>query len=143
MIDPVTESNDRLLVDLKLRQAMKDTFDASVQDYVDNGLLPSPLADEMKRNTTGEDVLKWVLSQTETTPYIRIPTGNQIVAQRDLPPFHDNRPDCLDARICALSYTDIPNPLRNSFAKISTADGQPLISAGGLTFLAASSLTED
>ena len=118
MIDPVTESNDRLLADLKLRQVMKDAFDASVQDYVDNGLLPSSLADKVKRNTTGEDVLKWVLSQAETAPCVRIPTGKQIVAQRDLPPFHDNRPDCLDARICALRYSSEPAIRKDGFIKI-------------------------
>lgn len=143
MTAPVTESFDRLMDDLKLKQALKDCFDASVQDYADNGLLPQSLADEMKSNMTGAEVLKWALTQVGNSPYVRIPTGRKIVAQRDLPPFHDNRPDYLDARICALRYTDIPHPLRNSLAKISTADGQPLISAGGLTFLAANNPTED
>lgn len=65
MTAPVTESFDRLMDDLKLKQALKDCFDASVQDYADCGLLPQSLADEMKSNTTGADVLKWVLTQTE------------------------------------------------------------------------------
>lgn len=144
MTAPVTQSLDPSLLDkLELQQEVKACYDASVQLYADNGLLPQFLADEMKRNMTGAELVKWVLTQVENSPYIRIPTGNQIVAQRDLPPFHDNRPDCLDARVCALRYADIPNPLRNSFAKISTTDGQPLISAGGLTFLAANNPTED
>ena len=143
MTDPVTQSFDpSLMADLKLQQTVKDCYDCSVQLYADNGLIPQSLADEMKRNMTGADVLKSVLSQAENSPYIRIPTGNQIVVQRDLPPFHDNRPDYLDARICAIRYSDIPHPLRNSLVKIPTTDGQPLISAGGRTFLAANSPTK-
>lgn len=119
MTDPVTESiADRLMDDLKLKQALKDLFDASVQSYADNGLLPQSLADEMKSNMTGAEVLKWVLTQTENAPYTRIPTGRQVVAQRELPPFHDNRPDCLDSRICALRYSSEPAICKDGFIKI-------------------------
>ena len=68
MTAPVTESFDRLMDDLKLKQALKDSFDASVQSYADNGLLPQSFADEMKSNMTGAEVLKWVLTQTENAP---------------------------------------------------------------------------
>lgn len=119
MTDPVTQSlNPSLLDNLELRQAVKDCYDASVQLYADNGLLPQFLADEMKCNMTGAELMKWALTQVENSPYIRIPTGNQIVAQRDLPPFHDNRPDCLDARICALRYSSEPAIRRDGFIKI-------------------------
>lgn len=119
MNDPVTQSLDpRLLNNLQLQQVLKDCYDSSVKAYVDNGLLPQSLADEMIHNMTGADVLKWVMQQTVDSPYIRTPTGIQFAAQRDLPPFHDNRPDCLDARICALRYSDEPVIRRDSFIKI-------------------------
>ena len=119
MTDPVAQSLDPSLQDnLELRQALKDCYDVSVQLYADNGLLPQSLADEMKRNMTGTEVMKWVLTQIENSPYIRIPTGNQIVAQRDLPLFHDNRPDCLDARIYALRYSSEPAIRKDGFIKI-------------------------
>lgn len=98
----------RLADDPKLLAALKASFDDSVKFCVDNGLLPQSLADEMTENTTGRDVLKWVMAQTENAPCIRIPTGIQAVAQRDLPPFHDNRPDYLDARIAALRCSNYP-----------------------------------
>ena len=119
MPNPVTESlADRLMDDLKLKQALKDSFDASVQDYADNGLLPQFLADEIKSNMTGAEVLKWVLTQTENAPYTRIPTGRQVVAQRELPPFHDNRPDCLDARHYAMRFSAEPAIRNDAFIKI-------------------------
>lgn len=52
----------------------------------------------------------------------RIPTGLQVTAQRYLPPFHDNRPDCLDARICALRYSGEPVIRRDSFIKIISSE---------------------
>lgn len=119
MNDPVTQSLDpRLLNNLQLKQVLKDCYDSSVKAYVDNGLLPQSLADEMIHNMTGADVLKWVMQQTVDSPQIRIPTGTQIVVQRDLSPFHDNRPDYLDARICALRYSDEPVIRRDSFIQI-------------------------
>ena len=119
MNDPVTQSLDpRLLNNLQLQQVLKDTYDASVKAYVDNGLLPQSLADEMIRNMTGADVMKWVMQQTVDSPHIRTPTGIQAAAQRDIPPFHDNRPDYLDARICALRYSDEPVIRRDGFIKI-------------------------
>lgn len=119
MNDPVTQSLDpRLLNNLQLQQVLKDTYDAIVKAYVDNGLLPQSLADEMIHNMTGADVLKWVMQQTVDSPHIRIPTGIQNAAQRDLPPFHDNRPDCLDARICALRCADGKMIHNDGFIKI-------------------------
>ena len=111
-----TES--RLYGDSKLLAALKDIFDDSVNRCATNGLIPQSIADEMIQNTTGRDVLKWVLNQTESSPHIRIPTGIQVVVQRDLPPFHDNRPDYLDARICALRYSDDPVIKTDGFVKI-------------------------
>jgi hypothetical protein len=108
----------RLSNDPKVLAALKASLDDSVKAYVDNGLLPQSIADEITENTTGRDVLKWVLNQTESAPCIRVPTGKQIVAQRDLPPFHDNRPDCLDARICALRYSSEPAIRKDGFIKI-------------------------
>ena len=119
MTDPVTEPlADRLMDDLKLKQALKDSFDASVQDYADNGLLPQFLADEIKSNMTGAEVLKWVMTQTENAPHTRIPTGRQVVAQRELPPFHDNRPDCLDARHYAMRFSAEPAIRNNASIKL-------------------------
>lgn len=111
-----TES--RLYGDPKLLAALKDIFDDSVNRCATNGLIPQSIADEITQNTTGRDVLKWVMNQTESAPYIRIPTGIQAVAQRDLHLFHDNRPDCLDARICALRYSDAPVINKDCFVKI-------------------------
>ena len=118
MTAPVTESFDRLMDDLKLKQALKDSFDASVQDYADNGLLPQFLADEIKSNMTGAEVLKWVMTQTTNAPYPRIPTGRQVVAQRKLPPFHDNRPGCLDARLYAMRFSGEPAIRNDGFIKL-------------------------
>lgn len=108
----------RLSKDPKVLAALKASFDDTVKFYVDNGLLPQSLADEMTENTTGRDVLKWVMNQTESAPCIRIPTGIQAAAQRDLPPFHDNRPDYLDARISVLRCSNAPVPDYNAFVKI-------------------------
>lgn len=114
----------RLANDPKVLAALKASFDDSVKTYVNNGLLPQSLADEMTENTTGRDVLKWVMNQTERAPCIRIPTGIQAVAQRDLPPFHDNRPDYLDARMRVMRYSGDPAILKDGFIKIIPADGQ-------------------
>lgn len=123
MHDPVTQSFDpRLLNDLKLQQVLKQTFDASVKEYADKGLLPQALADEAIRNTNGAGILKWLKQQAEETPHIRIPTGTQIVAQRDIPLFHDNRPDALAARICALRYADGKMIHNDGFIKILPAE---------------------
>ena len=108
----------RLSNDPKLLAVLKAWLDDSIKFYVDNGLLPQSLADEITENATGRDVLKWVLNQTERAPCIRIPTGIQAAAQRDLPPFHDNRPDYLDARISALRCSNAPLPDYNAFVKI-------------------------
>lgn len=108
----------RLSNDPKVLAALKASLDDSVKAYVDNGLIPQSIADEITENTTGLDVLKWVLNQMESAPCIRIPTGTQIAAQRDLPSFYDNRPDCLDARICALRYSSEPAIRRDGFIKI-------------------------
>ena len=108
----------RLSNDPQVLAALKASFDDSVKTSVANGLLPQSLADEMTENTTGRDVLKWVMKQTERAPCIRIPTGKQIVAQRDLPPFHDNRPDYLDARIAVLRCSNAPVSDYNAFVKI-------------------------
>ena len=108
----------RLSNDPKVLAALKASFDDSIKCYVNNGLLPQSLADEMTENTTGHDVLKWVLNQTESAPYIRIPTGIQVVAQRDLPPFHDNRPDYLDARMRVMRYSGDPVIKTDGFVKI-------------------------
>lgn len=50
------------------QDALKQTFDHSVQEYVDNGLLPLQLADEMMQNTTGADIMKWIGQQLEDSP---------------------------------------------------------------------------
>ena len=112
----------RLSNDQKVLAALKASLDDIVKAYVDNGLLPQSIADEITENTTGLDVLKWVLNQTESAPYIRIPTGIQAAVQRDLPSFHDNRPDCLDARICALRYSGDPVIKTDGFVKIVPAE---------------------
>lgn len=122
MTDSVTQSLDgRLLDDLKIQQALKEAFDASVKDYVAKGLLPQTLADEAIRNTNGAGILKWLKRQGEEAPHILIPTGTQIVAQRDIPPFYDNRPDAMDARICALRCTVEPMIHNDGFIKILPA----------------------
>jgi hypothetical protein len=108
----------RLSNDPKVLAALKASFDDTVKFYVDNGLLPQSIADEMTENTTGRDVLKWVLNQTERADFIRIPTGIQAVVQRDLPPFHDNRPDYLDARIRVMHYPGDPVIKTDGFVKI-------------------------
>lgn len=108
----------RLSNDPKVLAVLKASFDDSIKFYVDNGLLPQSLADEMIQNTEGLDVLKWVMSQTESASCIRIPTGIQAAAQRDLPQFHDSRPDYLDARISVLRCSNAPVPDYNAFAKI-------------------------
>lgn len=116
---PETEAiESRLSNDPKVLDALKASFDDSIKFYVDNGLLPQSLADEMTENTTGRDVLKWVMSQTASAPCIRIPTGIQAVAQRDLPPFHDNRPDYLDARMRVMHYPGDPVIKTDGFVKI-------------------------
>lgn len=112
----------RLSNDPKVLAALKASFDDSIKTYVANGLLPQSLADEITENTTGRDVLKWVLNQTESADCIRIPTGKQIVAQRDLPPFHDNRPDYLDARMRVMRYPGDPVIRNDGFIKIIPAD---------------------
>lgn len=114
---PETIEN-RLCGDPKLLAALKAILDGSVNWYVTNGLIPESIADEIIQNTTGRDVLKWVMNQTESAPYIRIPTGIQAAVQRDLPPFHDNRPDYLDARMRAMRYSGDPVIKSDGFVKI-------------------------
>ena len=108
----------RLSNDPKVLAALKASFDDSIKFYVDNGLLPQSLADEMIQNTEGLDVLKWVMSQTESASCIRIPTGIQAAAQRDLPQFHDSRPDYLDARMRVMCYSGDPVIKNDGFVKI-------------------------
>lgn len=106
MTDPVTQSLDPSLLDnLELRQAVKDCYDASVQLYADNGLLPQSLADEMKRNTTGAEVMKGLLAQMENYPYIHIPIGEPIVAHRELPSFYDDRPEHQESHFFGLRHS--------------------------------------
>lgn len=112
----------RLANDPKLLAVLKAWLDDSIKCYVDNGLLPQSIADEITESTTGRDVLKWVLNQTERASCIRIPAGNQAVAQRDLPPFHDNRPDYLDARMRVMRYSGDPVIHKDGFIKIIPAD---------------------
>lgn len=50
------------------QDALKQTFDHSVQEYVDNSLLPLQLADEVMQNTTGADIMKWIGQQLEDSP---------------------------------------------------------------------------
>ena len=47
------------------QDALKQTFDHSVQEYVDKGLLPLQLADEVMQNTTGADIMKCIGQQLE------------------------------------------------------------------------------
>lgn len=112
----------RLSNDPKVLAVLKASFDDSIKFYVDNGLLPQSLADEMIQNTEGLDVLKWVMSQTESASCIRIPTGIQAAAQRDLPQFHDSRPDYLDARMRVMRYSGDPVINTDGFVKIITTE---------------------
>lgn len=59
---------DQFMAMAYAQDALKQTFDHSVQEYVDNGLLPLQLADEVMQNTTGADIMKWIGQQLEDSP---------------------------------------------------------------------------
>lgn len=119
MTDPATQSLDpSLLDDLELQQAVKDCYDAAVQLYVDHCLIPQSLADEMKRNTTGAELMKGFLAQMENFPYIRIPIGELIVAHRELPSFYDDRPEHQESHFFGLRRSSEPVIRNDGFIKI-------------------------
>lgn len=122
MTDPVTQSLDPSLLDNpELQQAVKDGYDAAVQAKADLGLIPQSIADEMKRNTTGAEVIKRALTLLENFPYIRIPIGKQSVARRDLPSFYDDRLEHQESHF--LRYPSVLEIRKDGSIKIISTKG--------------------
>lgn len=64
MTSAYTRSELEQLMSLAASQnALKQLCDRTIQECVDNGLMPQKLADEAFQNTTGADTMEWIRRQ--------------------------------------------------------------------------------
>lgn len=107
MTSAYTRSEWEQLMSIAASQnALKQLYDQSIQEYVDNGLMPQQLADKAIQNTTGADIMEWIMQQIADSPSLppalrgldavyRMGTSvkrpNGLLASEETPRFSDNR----------------------------------------------------